>query len=118
MTCDIGQPNELLFSFQGISRPDLTNIGFEFTNFKNPWSAITIQSIRVASYRSTDCSGDAESSKKIGSATFFPQEVSEENFSLVSTTTVLGNDDPANEVIFRLRPTFPFSLDGTGLITI
>lgn len=61
--CQIGQTtNSIQFSFDKFSRPDLTQVIFKFTNFRNPWSASTIESIRIDSYSSSDCTGEAESS--------------------------------------------------------
>ena len=43
MSCEIGEyENQLKFNFRDIENQELTNIFFEFTNFRNPWSAITI----------------------------------------------------------------------------
>lgn len=59
MSCEIGkQTNTLQFRFQDINKQNLTNIYFEFENFKNPWSALTVQSIRINVFASVDCTGN------------------------------------------------------------
>ena len=41
--CRIGETeSDLLFNFKDIESPDLTQIIFEFTNFHNPWSSVTV----------------------------------------------------------------------------
>ena len=120
MTCSIGGTyrNELLFSFQGIKRTDLTDISFQFTNFANPWSAITIESIRVSSYKTPDCSGDAQSSETITEETFYPAEVPAANFQISSSSDILGDSDPQNTVTFKYLPASTTSKDGKGIISI
>ena len=57
--CQIGErTNQLDFSFVNIERTDLTNIFFTFTGFKNPWSSVTMNSVRVDSYSGPDCVGN------------------------------------------------------------
>ena len=110
--------NELLFSFSGISRPDLTQIKFFFSNFINPWSAVKIKSIKVNSYTTTDCSGPVESSRSISSLTFFPHQIPAEKVKIIPSTDTLGYSEPQNEVTFKITPTTTFSLDGNGKIAI
>ena len=113
--CRIGEfDNELLFNFNGINKPKLTQIKFEITNFRNPWSGITIESIRVNSYESADCSGNIVSSKAVGSQTFYAKTTPEKNFKLTSSTNVLGNSSADNEITFAWTPLFSTSLDGRG----
>ena len=119
--CRMGLRNELLvnfFDFNPDRSPDLNEIAIKVTKFQNPWSAITIESIRISSYRSEDCSGDAESSKPMGAQTFYSLVIPETNAAITSTSTVLGDSDPANTVIFKVTPTYTTSRDGRGVISI
>jgi len=44
-----------MFNFLGLSRNDFTDISFEFSNFKNPYSAITMNDIKFNVYNDAAC---------------------------------------------------------------
>mmetsp|Transcript_22416 Transcript_22416/g.27591 ORF Transcript_22416/g.27591 Transcript_22416/m.27591 type:complete len:133 (+) Transcript_22416:494-892(+) len=126
MTCELGaQPNTLLFRFHDIARQDLTNIFFEFTNFINPWSAITIKSIRINTYRSTDCSGSSEGSPKTQQVSFWPKEIPADNSNplnpnpqLSSSSLILGDSDPNVSLTIGIVPVTIVSKTGRGIIQV
>ena len=101
-----------------IEAVELTDIRVEITNFLNPHSSITVTSLRVSSYRSRDCSGDAESSTSMNEANFFPLYTPEENFAMSASSNVLGDSDPANTITFKFTPVYSTSPDARGLIGI
>lgn len=119
MDCWLGaNDDELLFRFKGVQAPDLTQIIFDFTNFHNPWSAVTIESITISSYESADCSGDAHSAKSVGPQTFYPKTTPAERVLLQSSSNVLGDSSPTNKIVFAWTPLYTTSLDGKGVINI
>ena len=119
VNCRLGdRRNELLITFLDIERTDLTDIIIDITNFQNPHSAIEITSLRVSSFRSEDCSGDAESSTTMNSADFFSLTTPEDQFHMEASSNVLGDSDPANTITFKFTPIYTTSPDGRGLIGI
>ena len=119
INCRIGaSDNELLFNIKGIKKPLLKQFTFYITNFRNPWSAISLESNRILSYDSSDCSGTMVSSKKIGDHTFYPLTLPPGSFKITSSTDILGYDDLNNEVIFKWTPTYTMGADGMGKISI
>ena len=110
--------NSLLFSFQDIQKPELTEISIQFTNFINPWSAISIQSIRVSSYISSDCSGDQQSSQDLSPLSFEQQLMPATQVDITSSSTVLGDHLPSNIVTFKFTPSTTMSRSGRGTIRI
>ena len=100
------------------NRPDLTDVSIEITNFRNPYSNNEVTSLRISSYRSTDCSGDAESSRTMAAQSWFSLITPSDQFSLISQSNVLGDSDPGNKIVFKFTPIFTTSPDGRGLIGI
>lgn len=99
--CKIGETtNSLQFYFKDFKRPDLVQLDFDFTNFRNPWSAASLKSIRIDSYRSKNCSGEAESSVQVENQSFSATIASENNYKVLSATNDLGNSNPNNKVTF------------------
>ena len=88
------------------------------TNFKNPFSGIEIQSIRITSYATPDCSGDADSSTKLGSQYFNALSSPAANYEMTSSSDVLGDSDPGNKIVFKFTPVFTAAPDGRGLVNI
>ena len=119
VTCRIGEKdNELLFNFSGFRKSRLKQLTFYITNFRNPWSAITLESNRIMSYDNSDCSGSVVSSKKIGDHTYYPLTLPSGSFKITSSTDVLGYADLSNEVIFKWTPQYTMGVDGRGKISI
>jgi len=109
--------NELFFSFQGITNPGVTELIFDFTNFQNPWSDISIESVRINSYSSADCSGNAQSSITASPLNFFPQQMPDANVILSSSSNVLGADQGVDLTV-KFTPGFTTSLNGNGMIEL
>ena len=53
--------------------------------------------------------------KEIG---FDPPIIDKSNFSVTSTSSVLGDSNNQNEAIFKYKSVLPTSLDGTGFLSI
>ena len=117
--CQIGErTNQLDFSFIGIERPDLTNIFFTFTNFKNPWSSVTMNSVRVDSYNSPNCEGNGQTIQRASSLAFYSEITPYANVKISSSSNILGDSDPATEVTFEITPAFTTSKTGSGEFSI
>lgn len=119
MFCEIGQyNNELNFYFTGIRRPDLTEITFDFTNFNNPFSASTIQSIRINVFGTKDCSGSPQDSISTAPVGFWPYKMPSDNVKLESSSQVLGDSDPNVTLTIQVTPIFLVSKTGKGMIQL
>ena len=117
MECWIGNNGrELNFKFLGIVKPNLTQILFVFSNFKNPWSTITVESMSVNSYDSPDCSGSVISNEKIGRQEFYQKIIPDDKVEIISSSDVLGDSAPQTTATFSFTPTTTMSVDGTGTI--
>lgn len=73
-----------------------------------------MDSIRIDSYQSNDCSGSADSSVSINQQSFYAARVSEDLYSVTSSTDELGNSSAGNEVTFGITPKEFFSKTGSG----
>lgn len=119
MSCEIGdQTNQLKFRFHDIENQELTNIFFEFSKFRNPWSAITVQSIRINAFRDKDCLVGPESSRQTPPVTFWPKYLESKNVLITSTSNVLGDSSPNLNMTITWTPTVTVSKTGRGMIQV
>ncbi len=111
--CKIGtNANQLEFTFTNVE-PQLTQIFFTFTNFKNPWSSITLNSVRVDSF-SGKCEGDPQATQRSSPLNFYSSFLPAENVKLSSSSTVTGDSSPAVTLIIKFTPILTTSLVGRG----
>lgn len=106
----------LKFRFHEIAKPELTNIFFDFDNFLNPWSTVTIESINIKVYRSNDCTGNPEDSQETPPVTFWPIDMPDSAVKLMSTSDILGDSSPNVNITISITPTFTVSKTGRGMI--
>ena len=118
--CDIGTSNnELQFSLYDITCPETPQILFEITNFHNPWSAITISSIRLYAYDQDFCIGsDKIGSDPISAHKFYPKTMLESKIAISSSNNVLGYSELDNAVTFKFTPVYSTSPTKNGMILI
>lgn len=79
---------------------------------------MTIESIRVSSYISSDCSGDLQSSKDLTPQPFDVEEMLASSIDIKSSSLVLGDHSPSNVAFFRFTPKTTMSKSGSGEIRI
>ena len=117
--CRIGsQNNVLLFNLFDVTCPEAPQIIFELTNFKNPWSAITISSIRLYAFSTDNCIGDKIRSGAISPHKFYPRTFPASSVSIRSSSNVLGDSNLDNAVTFKFTPSYTTSPTKDGLIVI
>lgn len=119
MKCEVSADlYSLKFSFEEIIAPELTDILFTFTNFINPWSAVTVSSISIKSYANSECNDPAASSLALDSRKFYAVAIPEAKVSVTSTSNIIGDSDAANTATFKFTPTKTLSRDGRGSLDI
>lgn len=96
----------------------MAQIIFSFTNFYNPWSAVTIESISVKSYANSDCQDPAAASVPVDKKEFYAVAIPTSAVSVTSTGTEIGDSSPENTATFKFTPTTTLSKDGRGSIDI
>ena len=118
--CSIGNSNnESQFSLFDITCPEKAQILLEVTNFQNPWSAITVSSIRLYAFGQDTCFGtDKIGSDPISAHKFYPKTMPESNIEISSSSNVLGYSKLDNAVTFKFTPVYTSSPTKNGLIVI
>ena len=119
--CDIGDSNnEIQFSLYDITCPETPQILFEITNFNNPWSATTIDSIRLFAFGQDICFGnDKIGSDPITPHKFYPKTMlKSDNIKISSSNNVFGYSGSDNAVTFKFTPTYSTSPTKNGMILI
>ena len=118
--CGIGNNNnELQFSLFDITCPEKAQILLEVTNFQNPWSAITVSSIRLYAFGQDTCFGtDKIGSDPISAHKFYPKTMPESNIEISSSSNVFGYSKLDNAVTFKFTPFYSTSPTKNGRIVI
>ncbi len=111
--CKIGtNANQLEFTFTNLE-PQLTQIFFTFSNFKNPWSSITLTSVRVDSFKGK-CEGSPQATQRSSPLNFYSSFLPADNVKLSSSSTITGDSSPAVTLTIKFTPNLTTSLVGRG----